>query len=483
MSASIRVVSPPRVVSPLDDALARRLLSEACAPLVFDRVKLHAAAADFPYEGVGQHRLTASAGVVGVLEVNGLFQARRHQATGEAVGNGFREGRTFRVELGPGIASCASFDATRRERAWERSELGRTKAVDVSSLFDEGELGSASVGTVTAWSSKSRARMVRGFASVDWSGLTRCYCGELFTALCHSLVAVKRCDIHAVLPLAMVTLTYPGDWLRVAPTGKHAKRHLAIFRQRWARAMGWRLDGAWKLEFQRARVSGPSEGERAPHFHLLVPVPARVGSELFSAWLSRTWADCVGAVGDERVRHIAAGTGVDFSATAQMSDPKRLAVYFLKHGVKTEDDKEYQHSVAEAWKLPGAGPGRFWGFWGLRKATVSLDLGLADFVTVRRVLRRVAAARARSVKYDRARGAALSVGCSPAEATRLGVASAAVVKLPRGIRNVGKLRTLGVGGQLSGGWVIVNDGPALAAALGRAVWLRRAVVADGVCWY
>jgi hypothetical protein len=375
------------------------------------------------------------------------------------------------MTFGPGVAVAASFDACRRERAYERQELAVRRDVNLRAAGLA--VDSLKVGVVVEWSRKSRARMVKGFASVDWSSLARCYCGESMSAEGHS----GRCDLDASMPLAMVTLTYPGDWLAVVPNGAASKRHLAMLRRRWFRALGWRLDGAWKLEFQRARREGGSIGQEAPHFHLLCPVPALVDGQDFKLWLSATWADIVGATGQERVNHEAAGTGVDFAPVARMSDPKRLAVYFLKHGTKSFDDKEYQHNVPRAWVnlgydpelgyggAPGSGPGRFWGFWGLKAATVALDLDLDDWITARRSLRRVAAARARTVKYSRAFAAAVACGRSSAEAARLGVESA------RGR----KLRTLGVGGQLSGGWVIVNDGPALAAALARAVLLRRSL--------
>jgi len=367
------------------------------------------------------------------------------------------------MTFGPGVAVAASFDATRRERAYERFEDGVRRDVNLRAAGLA--VDPIPMGEVKEWSRKSRARMVKGFASVDWSCLARCYCGEPMTAEGHG----GRCELNASMPLAMVTLTYPGDWLAVAPRGSASKRHLALFRQRWARALGWRLDGAWKLEFQRPRQCGASCGQEAPHYHLLCPVPALVKGQDFREWLSGTWADVVGATGQERINHEAAGTGVDFAAVAKMSDPKRLAVYFLKHGTKSFDNKEYQHNVPAAWQGPGDGPGRFWGFWGLKAATLALDLDLDDWITARRSLRAVAAARARAVKYSRAKAAAeaCGVGVLPGDArsVRLGVDSA------RGR----KLRTLGVGGQLSGGWVVVNDGPALAAALARAVLLRRSL--------
>jgi hypothetical protein len=331
--------------------------------------------------------------------------------------------------------------------------------------------------------------MVKAFASVDWSGLSRCYCGEPMSALAHTFVAFKRCSISSPIPLGMITLTYPNDFLAVAPDGRSVKRHLALFRQRWFRALGFRLDGAWKLEFQQPRSFGPSMGQEAPHFHLLAPVPVKTVKGVdFREWLSLTWADCVGAVGSERVKHEAAGTNVDFGRTAKMSDPKRCAIYFLKHGSKSLDDKEYQHTVPSAWlglgydeglgygAAAGSGPGRFWGFWGMSSAALAVDLDFGDWLTARRVLRHVAKSRASGVAYSRAMGAALSAGRSGTEVTSgfkraklpdLGSAG----RLPRGRR----LRTLGVGGQLSGGWVVVNDGVGLAGCVSRAVALRRSL--------
>lgn len=457
----------------LIDARFQRVLSGICKPISFDRAALAAAAAAFPFMREPQQDVISGTwGRVADLQVlpDGRI-LREHRVEG-GTGLGFREGRSFRVTLGPGIGSCASFDATRRERAYERVEAAVRRDVNLAAAGFAVE--TPTIGVIVEWSRKSRARMVKGFASVDWSGLSRCYCGEAMTALCHSLVAVERCQLATAMPLAMVTLTYPGDWLAVAPDGKTAKRHLAAFRQQWFRALGWRLDGAWKLEFQQPRSYGNSQGQRAPHFHLLCPVPVKVEGVDFKVWLSATWAAVVGAVGQERVNHEEAGTNVNFGRTAKMSDPKRCAVYFLKHGSKSLDDKEYQHIVPTAWREPGAGPGRFWGFWGMKLATVAVELDMGDWLTARRVLRKVAAARARAVKYSRAYASSVAAGRGSAEAIRAGVGSA------RGR----KLRTLGAGGQLSGGWVVVNDGPALGGALARAVNLRRLVEADwgsGVC--
>jgi len=348
----------------------------------------------------------------------------------DAPGIGLAEGLTFTLTVAPGVAALSVVDQTRQERAVQRVSDALRHQADVAATYlaEAGEVPDRVPSRIiTEWSARSRSRMVRKFASVDWTALH--VEGE---------------------PLGMVTLTYPGDWLAVCPTGRVAKRHLAAFRQRFRRAVGRRLDGAWKLEFQ---------GRGAPHFHLLMPIPALVRGERFEAWLSRTWADIVGAEGEERRRHELAGTGVDFASTARMSDPKRLAVYFLKHGTKSHDGKEYQHEVPQEWLVddqgevtPESGPGRFWGFWGMKPAEVALELDVRDFITVKRTLRRVAQARARSVAWSRARHQ------MPAWEA-ISVTS-------------GRTRVLG-SSRLVGGFVVVNDGTALARDLARAVNLRR----------
>lgn len=62
---------------------------------------------------------------------------------------------------------------------------------------------------------------------------------------------------------------------------------------------------------------------------------------------------------EERRKHELAGTGINYAEDLRASDPKRVAVYFTKHG--TFGAKGYQHRVPEPWQGPGKGPGRFWG--------------------------------------------------------------------------------------------------------------------------
>lgn len=269
-------------------------------------------------------------------------------------------------------------------------------------------------GVIGEWSSGSRRRMARTIAELDYSRW-------------HEDGGI----------LAMVTLTLPGDWLTVAPTGRAFKRMIEVFRRRWTRAVGpWR--GLWKLEFQR---------RGAPHLHALMRVPATVGGRRFEEWLSATWADVVNHPDPvERAKHLAAGTRVDFSGM-RFSDPRRTALYFAKHSAKTLDDKEYQHVVPEAWRAEGAGPGRFWGVWGLSRATAEVEVDWQTFVRARRILRHVARARAAETEMSRLRAS----GRSDA------------------VWTMRRQRPRGGFGAVGGGFVLVNDGLTLAQAVGRAL--------------
>ena len=53
----------------------------------------------------------------------------------------------------------------------------------------------------------------------------------------------------------------------------------------------------------------------------------------FRRWLSITWADIVAHPDPEqRRKHRAAGTGVDYAEGIRLTDPRRMAVYFAKYG-------------------------------------------------------------------------------------------------------------------------------------------------------
>lgn len=360
----------------------------------------------------------------------------RYRCNCRACTNTEPEGPTWRITVAPGAMSVGTKDYTRSDRTAERqAEAGHRDADLLAVVLGEtGELPEdpPSQREITQWSRKSRARMTRTLCELDYDPLYRDAAGKL----------------TGRVP-AMVTLTYPGDWLTVAPDGATAKKHLQALAKRYERAWGEPPVAIWKQEFQ---------GRGAPHFHLLMSPPhgtaavqhdprtgaLRAGAgRQFRQWLSEVWADVVDHPDPEqRARHLAAGTGVDFAEGLRASDPKRVAVYFLKHNVA--GDKEYQHVVPPEWQEPGKGPGRFWGYWGLSKAVATVEVTPEDATAAARVMRR----------WSRAQGRTRQV-------TKIRVEQATGRVYYRRTRT----RTTLVG--RGRGWIALNDGPAFAADLAR----------------
>jgi len=257
-------------------------------------------------------------------------------------------------------------------RESEQAQLRRVATVNAVALFMKDDPGWHPKGApgreVTSWSAKSRVNMVRTFAALDWGPV-------------YALAEAGRVT-------AMITLTYPGSWEVVAPDGKTVKRHVWALRRRYRRAWGEPLMGMWKLEFQH---------RGAPHFHIfMVPPHGRargrgVGADLgFRHWLALNWADIVNHPDPaEYQKHLSVALGpgtVDYREAHKCTDPKRLAVYFGKHGQYR--DKEYQHVVPELWQAPGSGPGRFWGHWGLKLLVAAVELTGDDYILAARIMRR-----------------------------------------------------------------------------------------------
>lgn len=190
---------------------------------------------------------------------------------------------------------------------------------------------------IREWTPKSRSQMVASLCELDYSALP------------------------AGLP-AMLTLTYPADWQTVAPSGEEAKKHLSQFVKRYERKWGCRLRSLWKMEFQR---------RGAPHFHLFLVLPCSPAE--FREWVSEVWADVVAHPdAEEREKHRKAGTGLDYSTALKATDPQRLAIYFSKHSAPGGGSKEYQNRPPDLWLASGS-VGRFWGYWGLEKATQAVQ--------------------------------------------------------------------------------------------------------------
>ncbi len=314
---------------------------------------------------------------------------------------------------------------------------------------------------VREWSRKSRARMVETFAGLDWSPIQ-----------------------HLPWPPAMLTLTLPGDWLTVAPTGRAFKKLVRKFEKRWLRAWGFEPIWLWKLEFQR---------RGAPHLHMFAVLPppsARAGdhrkltpeeaAELgltvktrnrpavgdglgFREWLSEVWVDVVDHPDPaEREKHRAAGTGVDYAEAARLRDPRRMSVYFSKHG--SFKDKDYQNVVPPEWQAPGAGPGRFWGFKGLRPAVVGATVQQEDALWAQRILRRYSRAQGVTAERTVPRGDVVT----SKYADVIGLAGAQFLEAHRLRYRKVRRRVVRFAGSC-GGFMCINDAPAFAQALSRAV--------------
>ena len=367
------------------------------------------------------------------------------------------EGPRPQVLISPGCITIRRPDLARHTRTRERHAAARQARVDYEAAryaaTGEWTEDAAPTRVITSWSRDSRARMVHTMCQLDYSPM---------------------CSDPTRIP-AMVTLTYPGDWVTVAPTGRASKDHLRAFQLRYKRAWGEKLTAVWKMEFQ---------DRGAPHYHLLMVPPhgrageyrqvtARrrrpaVGDGLhFREWLSATWADVVAHPDPvQRERHQRAGTGVDYAEGMRARDPKRLAVYFLKHSTPSmTSSKEYQHRVPAEWQVEGAGPGRFWGYWHLEVVAHGREVEPHQAVRAARILRRMAAAQGttREVTVTRHRGG--RVVSEVAEV--IGLAGAQLVAAHRAYRRRVRRPVRRLAG--GAGWVAVRDGAAVGVTLGLAL--------------
>lgn len=369
------------------------------------------------------------------------------------------ESGRFRITVGPGVIRLGWTNPVRKEkssqRAVERRELdvadwqhrvsdllakaSRLDAQAVVTVSRRSLTGIAPGRTgrvITSWSRKSRSAMCRTFAELDYTPLVQ----------------------SGRIP-AMVTFTYPGQWETVAPDGASVKRHMVLWRKRFQREYGEPARYIWKLEFQR---------RGAPHIHLWMTPPLSPGkSNLpFATWLSETWADIVNHPDEEqKIRHRLAGTAIDVLSGLRACDPKRLAIYFTKHSSpNTNGDKEYQHIVPKAWQQPGNGPGRFWGVYGLRKATTIAEITQDTYLTARRIIRRWSRNQATYANPDSSFPTAVVPRTAHRIVQRVDRTAGLVTH-----RRVRRRRQLCDQGGLNGGYALVNDGPSFAAQLARAV--------------
>ena len=420
------------------------------------------------------------------------------------------EGPVDMLEVGPGIIRLATRDLNRREQALNRAaerpvvapgEVDEETAEYLAELAEQSDGETGTRGVIKGWSARSRARMVAVLAELDLAPLVEAG------------------------PLAMPTLTYPGKWEQVAPNRATVNKHLETLRKRRARAFPQIKAELWKFEFQR---------RGAPHIHMAHVIPGEVAyaEELakhetrvlawelggkqgpppyrkpalgeglpFGEWLALNWVDIVNHPdAEERRNHYLvhahpATLGLDEGARAR--DPKRLAVYFGKHGQFKA--KDYQNEVPELWLEGEQSVGRFWGYRGLSKALGKSTLP-ADGEKV--FMARVLARYAQQVRMINP--------VTGEKVTRLAVKREQRVRARERIGDDGVLevrytkrwtttRVKRMNGPRRSGFLVVNDGPAVARELARAlevcvraeppavlpvgmrgpVWSRREVVDGG----
>lgn len=274
------------------------------------------------------------------------------------------EGPRFRLEASPGAIRVTSTDFNKKQKR-EEAAKERHLRKNADMLLAELNAPKKHSTTIRQWSEKSRARMTLRLATLDYT--------PLFEAG------------HAP---AMVTLTMPGEWESVAPTAHEFKRIVNKFRSSYLKHWGESCTGVWKLEFQH---------RGAPHLHIIMTPPegtayaprslddldhlakcdgcpneAHAQRYEFPRWVARMWAACVGHPDPaERRKHERAGTGVDYHELTKYADPKRIGIYFAKHGLYHE--KEYQNVMPRIWRESGEGGARFWGYWVLRPLIASKE--------------------------------------------------------------------------------------------------------------
>jgi hypothetical protein len=338
----------------------------------------------------------------------------------------------------------------------DRDAIGRPVEI-IDTLTGEvfNKLTSTNKVAINDWSLRSRCNMAIRMNQLDTSTFAK---WALKPALRKK--SVKQADGTRVLvqpegprnaftlgQLGMVTLTLPGDWVKIAPTGRAFKRLVGNLRKKWERDIGeWRC--LWKLEFQE---------RGAPHLHILIFIPPMVKGEDFRAWLSDAWTNtCEIKDDEERRKHRLAGTAVDFKAS-RMTNGNAIVGYFLGHSSKTSDGKEYQHIVPEEWQAPGAGPGRFWGYTGLEIAVVTMEIEPEHKPVLERELRKLL--KARDWK------AAVRKEAREAKKEKRDMKPVHEIK-----SKVRRMHGLGRGGSQRGGTVIVKN--ALPVARSYGLWIK-----------
>lgn len=184
--------------------------------------------------------------------------------------------------------------------------------------------------------------------------------------------------------LTMLTLTYPAEWRSWCPDASTLKRHLRAFRERWRRKWG-APRGTWALEFQ-PRENRPLEQQYAPHFHLYIGLPEgaeieddRTDGRPVWEWARQAWWEIVGS-GDRAHRYWGVHVRACFYGPSGdgRKNAKRVGDYLWR-----ESGKLAQKVVPE-----GFSNCKWWDVWGMEPVEHEQEIGDAEFVQMRRPLRR-----------------------------------------------------------------------------------------------
>lgn len=388
------------------------------------------------------------------------------------------EGPQWFLTVSPGRFRVWARDGADLDRRETRELDARSKTVDAMASFlefdDDGELvhdipDPVPSRMITDWSSKSRSNMYGKLRDLDYA--------PLFA--------------DPTLSPAMLTFTYPGCWLTVAPDGKAVKKHMKTFRKRFKRRFGRDLACIWKLEFQRRLhdlPSGASAGTkrapkvcscevcdgrddgRAPHVHMFA-VPPRVDADgnpvNFREWARAEWAEIIDHPDPvHAARGRTQGVNVDWAEGLRATDPQRVVTYFAKHNGAS--GKEYQHVVPAAWREIGKGPGRFWGYWVLKPHTATREARPRVGQLAGRLVHRYSRAQqvTRQVSRPRVRGGRM-ISKYP---DVVGLAGAQMLAARSSTKHR-KTRVRAERAKRSRGWVGVNDGAAFGMDMARALHL------------
>lgn len=178
---------------------------------------------------------------------------------------------------------------------------------------------------------------------------------------------------------ALITLTLPGDWLPLTPTGQHWAAAWRRFSERHRRAWG-ALCCVWVVEYQQGRRGAV---RRAPHCHMIAEIPtgqAYVGRGArrrlvdYPEWLAVSWSEALRVPpGRGRDAHLVHGTHISMM-TNDGREASRVAAYFS--GYASGKGYKGQRIPPDEWQEPGKGLTRVWGIRGLSEADpVEMVLG------------------------------------------------------------------------------------------------------------